>query len=186
MKDSYVSESQAILLNQLGFPLFEFHYEDPMFNYYGQFPNFGNVEKNQYYLIPTQSLAQKWLREEKNLFIWVKPYTDKINQLDNHYWELIIDHTTTNHSKSYIRKKIYETYEQAISVGIDKSIEILINSSNESNQVTFSEDINDLLSMLPFACRVCSHGACMTKEYSGQCEHYKERCESINNNKNEM
>jgi len=116
IQENYCSFEQAKALKELGFP------QDEPYIYLnnGEFDIKALNKKvwfehQPYYACPTLSLVQKWLREEKDLIITIGYYDTK----DCFFYELYEEGNFVNCIKEH------ETYEQALSAGIDKCIELL-------------------------------------------------------------
>lgn len=84
---------------------------------------------NSYYLdelkyidAPTLSQAQKWLREEKHMFIII---TCDYYHDWRHIIKLPTGHSLKTQGYHARSKEEYPTYEQALSAGIDKALELL-------------------------------------------------------------
>ena len=78
----------------------------------------------EYYKAPTLSQVQKWLREVKGIILHLEPrfYKGKKPLMGYDYHLSNKDNGMYSHIES---ETIYDTYEEALSVGIDKAIEIL-------------------------------------------------------------
>lgn len=68
-----------------------------------------NWNKNTHHIsAPTQSLLQKWLREEKGIFVYCTPYT-----FDYSVWYIFIDEKQLK-----FKDVTFYTYEQALEKGL--------------------------------------------------------------------
>lgn len=117
--EDYVTYEQAVKLKELGFdwdvhylytPNKEFEHIDPELFDYGWDINYDYVECLKGSIsAPTLAQAQKWLREVKQIDLFVT------KELSKYYW--------------YIGKEFQigncDTYEQSLSLGIDKALELL-------------------------------------------------------------
>lgn len=75
-------------------------------------------DDGQYIPAPTLELAAKWLREEKNILI-------EITRVFGKYAGRIMELHTSGERNPHIQFQDYSSYEEALSVGIDKAIEML-------------------------------------------------------------
>jgi hypothetical protein len=67
---------------------------------------------------PTQSLLQKWLREEHNIAVYNKPLTDNSGR-----WSAYVDDMEGHHHITYY---IYEaTYEEALEKGLYEALKLI-------------------------------------------------------------
>jgi len=67
---------------------------------------------------PTQSLLQKWLREEHNIAVYNKPVADNSGR-----WSVYVDDMGGHH---YITYYIYEpTYEEALERGLQEALKLI-------------------------------------------------------------
>lgn len=143
MNEDFVTYYQAVKLKELGFdwkvracyrrklilddnP----HYTEPKFihndtmgkrwttNYNDN--RCGGGSGKYYYSAPTLAQAQKWLREEKKLIICIG-HGSSIPAM--YYW--YINKSDGTIIDGDIESKDYDTYEQALSAGIDKALELL-------------------------------------------------------------
>lgn len=110
----YVSEFMSEKLKALGFPIFQFKYEDEKFLEYGKKPNYGNPKANEYYLCPTLYQVAEWLRKEKDLFIGIMQ-----SKKDKKLFYSIIN---TNGS---VYQSTVGTFEEAMQHGINRCLTIL-------------------------------------------------------------
>ncbi len=79
------------------------------------------IEEGYYAEAPTQSLLQKWLREEYKSEVYVVPhficYDPSVNN-NKGYYEVVIDNTATTISG-------FETYEAALEAGLIHALKLL-------------------------------------------------------------
>lgn len=89
---------------------------------------------NEYHY-PTQSIAQKWLRETKNLHVLSIPKVvesyNKIGEVvktevEFHYWDIYV--VGSNKPKHIIQNCFtnqFNTYEEALEAGIQRALELI-------------------------------------------------------------
>lgn len=118
MELQLVNFEQAKVLSELGFPqnsrLIETYYYDDgtLFNgCSGDYEDTHNVKET--FVAPFLELVAKWLRDEKNIQLTVRFRGKKW------YYDIMSGYEIFSVGKDE------ETYEQALSAGIDKAIEIL-------------------------------------------------------------
>ena len=123
MELQLVSCEQAKALKELGFPqdLFYGTFYFATLESVNPIPFCGMPFTNTHIVCPTLELAAKWLREKKDLWIHIcKPNSDltkwssSVNRISSHLWRICLE---------------FDSYEQALSAGIDKAIEILKSKS---------------------------------------------------------
>lgn len=94
--------------------------EDCMVNIELEFHNHDNFNRHA---APTQSLLQKWLREEHNIHIQLH-YDCKYK-----YWEfrnfILNKYIDKEHNKVYFECIGYNTYEEALEAGLSKALSII-------------------------------------------------------------
>lgn len=126
-----VNFKQAIALKELGFPQ-----DISQSTSYGEYDEDGDFwGLDQYYgeisyAAPTLELVAKWLREEKN--IWVNVWADSEDNEHNKFNTVFYEQVCYGKDNKIISNKgifVHLTYEEALSAGIDKAIEILNLSS---------------------------------------------------------
>lgn len=69
---------------------------------------------------PTQSLLQKWLREEHNIDIIIKPWTGDIKGTKTYAADI-----TIFGSNKYIKCSRYNTYEEALEIGLQSALNLI-------------------------------------------------------------
>lgn len=132
MKEDFVTYEQAVNLKELEFDLCVNHYykDNKLIQISGYSDNYCNVNANAVFVIdecyssPTLAQAQKWLREVKGIIICIEPrfYASR-KPLAGYEYHLF---NKDDGWYSYIESKtVYDTYEEALSVCIDKALEIL-------------------------------------------------------------
>jgi len=118
IEDTYVSFEQAKALKELGFPQdknsnYLFYDEEGSLRSFHISPTFKLQFKR-----PTLSLVQKWLREEKNIHL-------VINEDRFDLWSIWGHEIKPLEFSVFERIGGFTSYEQALSAGIDKCIELL-------------------------------------------------------------
>jgi hypothetical protein len=149
MKDEIVSFKVAKLAKEKGFDeKCEYRYINSVFGHFkehnGELGVFdctdddGNLigfykrrnSKGQPHLViaPTQSLLQRWLREEKKLHISIDSLCDNDKDLSNFYWMYDIK----NNSTFFLEKSgiNFKTYEEALEQALEEALK-LIKDKNE-------------------------------------------------------
>ena len=129
MKEEYVSYECAVKLKELGFDWdVNKVYHRPstlaeweLFPWHSEYNDWNN-EGKFYISAPTLSLAQKWLREKHCLS--VEPICNMVRQWNVNVCEI------DNFGIAVYSKMNLETYELALSKGIDKALELLTIKSN--------------------------------------------------------
>ena len=108
MKEELVSFETAKLLKEKGFNeetivgyTLEGHLEAP---YYGRYFKNSDGENSIEYSAPTQSLAQKWLREKHSIHIAIMPAIIPSNEIKYYVYR---------GKKSWDWSELYNTYEEA-------------------------------------------------------------------------
>lgn len=124
--EDYVTFEQSVKLKKLGFDWECDHV------YYGENVNyvFTSERKRNYntedyrFSVPTLSQVQKWLRDVKGVIICIEPrfYKNKKPLVGYDYHIFDKDNGWYSHVES---KTVYDTYEQSLTSGIDKVLEIL-------------------------------------------------------------
>lgn len=80
--------------------------------------------RGEVYSCPTHQMAMKWLREEKNILIYVYPVID-LPVKNNYYWRW--DGKKKRHDAPHIGDKHnYESFEDAVEAALKYSLEKLI------------------------------------------------------------
>ena len=128
MKEEYVTYKQAIKLKKWGFDWnVNKVYHRPstlaeweLFPWHSEYNDWNN-EGKFYRSAPTLSLAQKWLREKHNLS--VEPICNMVRQ-----WNVNVCNID-NFGTAVYSKMNLDTYELALSAGIDAALVILTNNS---------------------------------------------------------
>lgn len=110
MTEDFVTYEQAVLLKELGFDWKCNHYyhlydELATLSVISEYENSNEFDKN--WTAPTLSQAQKWLREVKQIDLFIT------KELSKYYWYIGEEFQIGN----------CDTYEEALSVGIDSALE---------------------------------------------------------------
>ena len=88
---------------------------------HSQGPEKWNEYKDRY-AAPTQSLLQRWLREEKKIEVYVRNF-EKTTNFSYHYWNFITD---GNGKTLKVGNKMFDTYELALEDALAYSLKNLI------------------------------------------------------------
>ena len=87
-------------------------------------PKIGNWRAKSNIQKPTQQMAMKWLREEKNIFIVIEPHTyDYVNEKNKSY---VCSLWVGDNYYEYIESKDYPSYEDAVEAALRYTLEKLI------------------------------------------------------------
>lgn len=89
--------------------------------------NYNDITKNYFeYTAPTHQMAMKWLRDEKNILIYVYPVID-LPVKDNYTFHWRWDGKKKRHDAPYIGDKHnYESFEEAVEAACIYSLKNLI------------------------------------------------------------
>lgn len=121
MEDS-VSYEQAKRLKELGFD-WKTH---AWYNTHGELW----TKCPQAYPAPTLAQVQKWLREVKEIFVYAHISVGP-RVKGKHYWIITSKDGEVLDSIPFVKLfQLFDSYEQALSAGIDKALEILKQQSN--------------------------------------------------------
>ena len=99
----------------------EHYYDDTKDLYRSSNPqcyNFGGNTSDA----PTQSLLQRWLREEKKIEVYVRNF-EKTTNFPHHYWNFITD---GNGKTLKVGNKMFDTYELALEDALAYSLKNLV------------------------------------------------------------
>ena len=116
--EELVTYEVAKLAKEKGFPIKEirsWHYE------FDGYPTKEIIDEYQYPNI-SQSLLQRWLREEKKIEAYVRNF-EKSTDFPHHYCNFITD---GNGKTSKVGNKMFDTYEQALEDALKYSLENLV------------------------------------------------------------
>lgn len=130
--ETYVSLETAQLLKQLGFNLETYTwYSDRYFREDHTRPNIvWNTYKNTHenYSAPSVNVAQRWLRETKNIEVQVEWYVvinGIINPFEKRQYEYSIQGPIDMPHMCYSENG-FKTYEDALETGINKCLKLLL------------------------------------------------------------
>ena len=127
MELQLVSYEQAKALKELEFPqdlVYDIFYFETLENA-NHILFYGVPIANEYIFCPSLEVAAKWLRDEKQMYIDVT-FGYKQN---NVVWCATLSNISHTGNSTLADVYFYSTYEQALSAGIDKAIEILKSKS---------------------------------------------------------
>lgn len=141
IQEDFVTYTQAIKLKELGFDLECFYFYNKNGNLRGYIIETGGEERTielddfkenwNYWAFdkisaPTLALVQKWLREEKKIHLWVE---SELNEYDSSivYNFYIFDSNRRVYLGDCDKIMCQNTYEKALSIGIDHALEIIKN-----------------------------------------------------------
>lgn len=124
--ESYISLETAKMLKEAGFDwecrMIHYCYieDDHMWNLEDNYKPANRVLKLDYCLLaPTLDVAQRWLREVKNIYLYA--YPDFVRGSDiNPVWQIKYKY------KIEYWSRYYDTYELALEAGIKKVLEIIL------------------------------------------------------------
>ena len=124
--ECYVSLEVAKLLKKVGFDwgTYSAYNKDGMFTDKNRSILTWNDFAN-YYSAPTLDVAQRWLREVKN--VWIEVLL--VNATDPHYRVDLVNSSKYNNSYGiihYADYKVYEVPEEAQEAGIKKALEMIL------------------------------------------------------------
>jgi hypothetical protein len=83
-----------------------------------QIKNWNDDKYNDICSAPTQSLLQRWLRDEKNLWVWVDHYK-------NRTYTAHISDECDNSKSNELFGNIYYSYEQALENGLQEALKLI-------------------------------------------------------------
>ena len=128
--EDFVTYEQAVKLKSLGFDWFCNHYydkseeigeyNDSSFSNYDNFNSIDFVEG--IVSAPTLSQAQKWLREVKKIYVFSHIIGNPPRDKCKYYWKVETNNSRTVDSSSIT--ELFLTYEEALSAGIGRAIEL--------------------------------------------------------------
>lgn len=136
MEEQYVTFETAELAYLKGLPIFLnsgndlscYEIKNKNFIYYHVHIDFPSKEKFLY--APTQSLLQKWLREEYNIIVWANPirfgnYRDKNEKYIPSYIKYEYKLFMLNKSFNENTTNFYDRYEDALEIGLQESLKLI-------------------------------------------------------------
>lgn len=139
--EDFVTFEQAKALKELGFDwkcnhyyfmdwgeLISYNPADIFDQLYVDFNNssYWNNGESYTFSAPTLAQAQKWLREVKNIIVLA---TCSIDYEQGHEWYWFVDKDI----HIGFPEQFYDTYEQALSAGVDKALDFLKEDNNEKD-----------------------------------------------------
>lgn len=80
--------------------------------------------------MPTQSLLQKWLRDEHKIHVFIGARLN-VKKWDSHAYDLNMNGTeyTKSHPLSkYKTQGVYDTYEEALEAGLQEGLKMINNT----------------------------------------------------------
>ena len=130
--EDFVTFEQAKALKELGFDWKCNHYYNVItkefrenYNYYSPEDAFENPSSYDNHnndphcvSVPTLAQAQKWLREEKQIYLFIDM---GVNSNRQYYWYI----TDSEGNSRKVSFSPFDSFEEALTSGIDKAIEIL-------------------------------------------------------------
>lgn len=116
MKDEFVTLETAEMLKDKSFPQTDFKI------------NISTLHQCYLYLsIPTQSIAQRWLREIKGVYVWVEPVIGKRWKVS--FCDFNVPTEDSDWMENEINKgngyPVYDTYEKALETGILEALKLI-------------------------------------------------------------
>ncbi len=126
MKEEYVTYEQAVKLKELGFDwecnqYYLSDYEDIINHTKGAY---NHNDNGLAYSAPRLDQAQKWLREKCNISI-------EIVSISAHKWQIFLCRLYDTTSSVEHQMEYQETYELALSAGIDAALELSTDKLND-------------------------------------------------------
>ena len=121
MKEQLISFETAKLASKKGF----YWWTEKRYNRNGLF----NESKSWSISAPTQSLLQKWLREEHGFSFEIQTKYNKPSQISSDFWRLSIKDMNRlfkncNPNRAYITGK---TYEEVLEKGLQEALKLINN-----------------------------------------------------------
>lgn len=123
--EDHITFEQAIKLKELGFDWECHHWYHPLEEdrtkiFYADYYNHNKYKTA--ISAPTLSQVQKWFREVKGLDITINHVYHRLTTGDKVMYGLRIGNQSTFKTEFYMN---YDSYEDALSIGIDKALEFL-------------------------------------------------------------
>lgn len=126
MKEQLISYETAVLAKEKGFDWESEKFYIPETGKICNMDAFIDIAKNLTYTVsaPTQSLLQKWLRDEKNIHISVDHFWDwdDFSNLVYRNKEEKMHQIFSKRDGDYIS---YETYEEALEAGLQEALKLI-------------------------------------------------------------
>jgi len=88
----------------------------------GRFVDWNSKKLDNAYSAPTQSLLQKWLREEKQCILYCEI---TMSDYENNYWEFVILYEKNDIDYSTGSSKVYKNYEEALEKGLQEALKLI-------------------------------------------------------------
>ena len=133
MEEQLISFDTAKLAKEKGFTQDIFKAQFCL-NEDGRWRNTTKVEKSKRIFAPTQSLLQRWLREEYNIMIEVIPHREegceKWKAKEDIYWEVLVDYygkdfeIHINNECDY-NETFLNSYEKALEKGLYEALKLI-------------------------------------------------------------
>lgn len=140
IQEGFVTLETAKLLKEKGFKedVFTFYEVDCvegdmiLSETYNESENFN--EKNDCLSAPTQSLAQKWLCETKNIHVFSIPrIIDSYNKIGEvvktivefYYWEIYVVGSSPKYIAQNCLSNQFNTYEEALEAGLQEALKLI-------------------------------------------------------------
>jgi hypothetical protein len=126
MKEQIITFETAKLAKEKGFCIkyncCQLFFTDNKNGMYENEPKIVPFEHHTWILAPTQSLLQRWLREEHNIVVLIERLEHQLNPLDNlyypHVWGREFEPEDVHHSDSY---------EYSLESGLVKALKLIKN-----------------------------------------------------------
>lgn len=125
MKEDFVTHEQAVKLKELGFDwdcvfIYYFTYHNHNKSIFQRYETVRDYEMEKYWYAPTLAQAQKWLREVKQIIII--PCVMHIKDIMKYDFYIADEPLDVEYDFEG-----FDTYELALSAGIDKTLELIKN-----------------------------------------------------------
>jgi len=142
MKETLITFETAKLAKEKGFNIklkkrFRLENGVAVKKKYGKKQDFNtNNPNHEVYSRPTQSLLQKWLREEYNCYIDILPHRDgdskneKWKTKEDVFWLVEVDYYGKNFEIEYTEgsdfsQTFIKTYEEALEIGLQEGLKLI-------------------------------------------------------------
>ena len=134
MKEEYATYEQAIKLKELGFKdKCNAYYwtEDKAFECTNSIVHKNSDTCQTVVMAPSLWQAQKWLRD-KGMFLMIDPRYYQGDAINNVKWCFIIQplDDISGQYRSECYGRLFDSYESALSAGIEKALELLTDNQN--------------------------------------------------------
>lgn len=124
MREELITFETAKLAKEKGFNWVSYFFEDNEIYYEYLCYEDCEIDVNRVILCPTQSLLQKWLREEHNIHIYVETYNNGILDFVPYVG---IPKNRIMSFKTIEQDKTYLTYEEALEKGLQEALKLIEN-----------------------------------------------------------